>query len=66
VEEDGGGRSCRIVGRLERGVPFGDVDICVRITLEVVSKKEMLEWTEFKPAWDSVEWCAVVNMVMNL
>lgn len=39
------GRSCRIVRRLIRGVSFVDVDFCVRITLEVVSKKEM-EWTE--------------------
>jgi hypothetical protein len=40
------GRSCRIVGRLKRGAHFGDEGIFVRITLEVVSKKEMLEWTE--------------------
>ena len=46
MEDDGLGRSWSLVGRVKREAPFGDVGICVRITLEVVSKKEMLEWTE--------------------
>ena len=37
------GRSCSMVGRVKGEEHFGDVGICVRITLELVSKKEMLE-----------------------
>jgi len=66
VEEGGMGRSCRIVGRLKRGVQFGDVGICVRMTLEVVSKKEMLRVECIELSLDSVELCAVLNVVMNL
>jgi hypothetical protein len=46
MEDDGLGRSWSIVGRLKRGAQFGDVGLCVGITLEVLSEKEMLEWTE--------------------
>jgi len=48
MEDDGLGRSWGIVGRVKREAPFGDVGVCFRITLEVVSKKEMLEWTELR------------------
>jgi hypothetical protein len=44
VEEDG--RS--IVGGVKREVQFADVGICVRITLEVVSRKGMVGWTELR------------------
>jgi hypothetical protein len=49
LKEDVVGRSCSIIGRLKGGAHFGDVGVCVRIALDVVSKKEC----------DSVEWCAL-------
>jgi hypothetical protein len=41
MEDDVPGRSWSILGRAKKEAPFGDVGICVRVTMEVVSKKDV-------------------------